>query len=261
MRRGGTLPELTIETPVDSLFPPVTRVRPFPGYSPARYWLPRRSNLSVLRAIMWSIAMMAVGNVTRLFLTADVTEHRTFKPGYEEIIKEHCTRPLVLRRIRFEKQNRERERAAATQPGAGRWPTLAVLYYVFVSLRAAKIFPRPKSVGRKRIAQCASTWEPRARPLAPERGVRIRARSHLSPRSGAGQLAPWAAILRPLGSLRSTLVAACRAALSPGGCNLNSEVWLLPECTGTAHNPALQSSQNARGRQWQPNHSHTCTSP
>jgi hypothetical protein len=43
----------------------------------------------------------------------------------------------------------------------GRSLTFAVLYcYVFVSLRAAKIFPRPKSVGRKRIAQCASTGNP-----------------------------------------------------------------------------------------------------
>src|SRR5208337_4719046 len=40
-------------------------------------------------------------------------------------------------------------------------------------------------------------WEPRARPLAPERGVRIRARSHLSPRSGAGQLATWTQGSRP----------------------------------------------------------------
>ncbi len=40
-------------------------------------------------------------------------------------------------------------------------------------------------------------WEPLARPLAPERGVRIRARSHLSPRSGAGQLATWTRASRP----------------------------------------------------------------
>ena len=52
--------------------------------------------------------------------------------------------------------------------------------------------------------------------LAPERGVRIRTRARLSPRSGAGYLAaethgsaPWAIIFRPPGSVRSARSAAC----------------------------------------------------
>ena len=62
-----------------------------------------------------------------------------------------------------------------------------VLYYfASFSSQAATILARPKSEERKRLAQCASTGNRAQDALAPERGVRIRARVHLSPRSGAG---------------------------------------------------------------------------
>src|ERR1035438_8919861 len=60
--------------------------------------------------------------------------------------------------------------------------------------------------------------------LAPERGVRIRTRARLSPRSGAGYLAaethgsaPWAIIFRPPGSVRSARSAACGLPRCAGG--------------------------------------------
>src|ERR1017187_4101308 len=99
----------------------------------------------------------------------------------------------------------------------------AALYYTPLnSSQAATTLPWPKSEGRKSIAQCASTGNHAQDALAPERGVRIRTRGHLSPRSGAGSLAnwtqgcaPWASIFRPPGSVRSMLFAACRFAGRP----------------------------------------------
>jgi len=99
--------------------------------------------------------------------------------------------------------------------------THGLLFLVFFAGRHDS--SAPKSEGRKSIAQCAGTGNRAQDALAPERGVRIRAPVHLSPRSGAGEAwtqgcAPWANIFRPPGSVRSMLFAARRIAgpaLSP----------------------------------------------
>src|ERR1019366_8485159 len=104
--------------------------------------------------------------------------------------------------------------------GVDRRLNMLLYYCALLSSQVATILPRPKSEGRKSIAQCASTGNRAQDASAPGRGVRIRAQVHLSPRSGAGQLptwtqgcAPWATIFRPTGSVRSMLFAACRFVL------------------------------------------------
>ena len=58
-------------------------------------------------------------------------------------------------------------------------------YYIPLnSSQAATILPRPKSEGRKIIAQCASTGDDAQDGLAPERGVRIRLRASFAPFRG-----------------------------------------------------------------------------
>src|ERR1035438_1747482 len=67
-----------------------------------------------------------------------------------------------------------------------RSPTFAVLYYyTLICSPAATIFPRP---GPKdaRASPSASALELPEGPVSPGTDVRIRARAHLSPRSGAG---------------------------------------------------------------------------
>ena len=62
-------------------------------------------------------------------------------------------------------------------------------YYTLLnSSQAATILPRPKSEGRKSIAQCASTGNHAQDALAPERGVRI----------DSGLCAEYAVCLLPL---------------------------------------------------------------
>ena len=71
--------------------------------------------------------------------------------------------------------------------------------------RKRRFFRRPKSEGRKSIAQCVSTGA-RVGSVAPERGVRIRMRASFAPFRGwlignwGPRLAPWARIFRPPGS-------------------------------------------------------------
>jgi hypothetical protein len=72
--------------------------------------------------------------------------------------------------------SRDREGAVApkrTTP-CGHGTSDALYYYDLFPAQAATILPRPKSEGRKRIAQCASTGNRAQDRLAPERGVRIR---------------------------------------------------------------------------------------
>jgi len=70
--------------------------------------------------------------------------------------------------------------------GVDRRLNMLLYYCALLSSQVATILPRPKSEGRKSIAQCASTGTRAQDALAPERGVRIRTQVHLSPRSGAG---------------------------------------------------------------------------
>ena len=92
------------------------------------------------------------------------------------------------------------------------------LYYTPLnSSQAATILPRPKSEGRKSIAQCVSTGNRAQDALAPERGVRIRARGIFRPVPGLVNWRPGPRAVRPgllsfalTGSERSMLFAACR---------------------------------------------------
>src|ERR1017187_3592749 len=74
----------------------------------------------------------------------------------------------------------------------------AALYYTPLnSSQAATTLPWPKSEGRKSIAQCASTGNHAQDALAPERGVRIRARGIFRPVPGLVNWRPGPRAVRP----------------------------------------------------------------
>ena len=101
------------------------------------------------------------------------------------------TRVAMTGDQQWEEPNR-RISAAHRGAGEGRASGHACAHQIRTVLLSMNLFAdrddscAAESEGRKKIAQCASTGNYAPDGSAPERGVRIRARAHLSPRSGAG---------------------------------------------------------------------------